>query len=124
MIVSAIELEHEDGCDDDTGVNGEVFEDCEDFEADPQLIELPLDGAPIPVASALIAPGAYDELEFLIEDIDLDDLGDDEEKRVVLEALRDEVRSLVPDWPEKASMLVIGTFQAPRGSAGGLQDLR
>ncbi|MCA1791312.1 MAG: hypothetical protein LC667_16105 [Thioalkalivibrio sp.] len=113
MIVSAIELEHEDGCDDDTGVNGEVFEDCEDFEADPQLIDLPLDGAPLAVASALIAPGVYDELEFLIEDIDLDDLGDDEEKRVVLEALRDEVRSLVPDWPEKASLLVIGTFQAP-----------
>lgn len=113
MIVSSVELEHEDGCDDDTGVDGQLFEECEDFEADPQLIDLPLDGAPLAVASALIAPGVYDELEFQIEDIDLDDLGDDEEMRVVLEALRDEVRSQVPDWPEKASMLITGTFQAP-----------
>jgi hypothetical protein len=113
MIVSEIELEHEDGCDDDTGFNGEMFDDCEDFEADPHLIDLPLDGTPIPVASALIAPGVYDELEIEIEDIDLDDLGDDEEKRAVLEALRDEVRGLVPDWPEKATILVTGTFQAP-----------
>ena len=115
MIVSEVALEHEDGCDDDTGVNGQVFDDCEDFEADPQLIDLPLDGTPIFVASAFVAPGVYDELEFEAEDIDLDDLGDDEEKRIVLEALRDEVRSLVPDWPEKATLFVTGTFQAPDG---------
>jgi hypothetical protein len=113
MIVSKVELEHEDGCDDDTGVDGHLFQDCDDFEAAPQLIDLPLDGTPISVATALIAPGVYDELEFEIEDIDLDDLGDDDDKRVVLEALRDEVRALVPDWPEKATLLVTGTFQAP-----------
>ncbi len=113
MIVSEMELEHEDGCDDDAGIAGQLFEDCEDFEADPTLIDLPLDGTPITVATALIAPGVYDELEFEVEDIDLDDLGDDEGRRVVLEALRDEVRGLVPDWPEKATLLITGTFQAP-----------
>jgi hypothetical protein len=117
MIVSEFELEHEDGCDDDSAVDGQLFQDCDDFESDPQLIDLPLDGTPISVATALIAPGVYDELEFEIEDIDLDDLGDDEDKRVVLEALRDEVRVLVPDWPAKATILVMGTFQAPGEAA-------
>lgn len=113
MLVAEVELEHDDGCDDDAGVNGRDVAGCEDFEAEPALIDLPLDGTPITVASALVAPGVYDELEFEIEDIDLDDLGDDEDKRGALAALRAEVRSLVPDWPAKATLLITGTFQAP-----------
>lgn len=115
MIVSEVELDSEDSCDDDDAPSGESFDDCEDFEADPYLVDLPLDGSPISVFSALIAPGVYDELEFEIEDIDLDDLGDDDEKERGIMELRDQVRALVPDWPEKASMYVTGTFQPMDG---------
>lgn len=105
MIVSEVELEHEDGCDDDDRSGGD---DCEDFEADPYLVELPLDGTPVSVMSALIAPGVYDELEFEIEDLD----DDDDDRRGVLEALWSEIRTEVPDWPRDASLYVRGTFHA------------
>jgi hypothetical protein len=111
MIVSEMELEHEDGCDDDDGFGDQFFDDCEDFEADPQLIDLPLDGTPISVYSALIAPGVYDELEFEVEDLD----DEDDHKRGVLENLRGEILAIVPDWPREASLYVEGTFQPVGG---------
>lgn len=114
MIVSEMELEEENGCDDDDGLGDQTFDHCEDFEAEPHLIDLPLDGSPISVFSALIAPGVYDELDFEVEDIDIDDI-DDDEKEGALAALRDEVRALVPDWPDNASMYVTGTFQPEGG---------
>lgn len=114
MIVSEMELDSESGCDDDGRLDDDLFDDCEDFEADPQLVDLPLDGSPISVFSALIAPGVYDELDFEVEDIELDDI-DDDEKEGALAVLRDEVRALVPDWPDSASMYVTGTFQPEGG---------
>lgn len=110
MIVSEMELEHEDGCEDD-GSGVQSSDDCEDFESDPQLIDLPLDGSPISVFSALIAPGVYDELEFEVEDLD----DEDDHKREVLEVLRSEILAIVPDWPSEASLYVEGTFQPVDG---------
>lgn len=63
MIVTEIELEHEDGCDDDDGFNGQTLDDCEDFESGPHFVSLPLDGTPIVVSTALVASGVHDELE-------------------------------------------------------------
>jgi hypothetical protein len=108
MIVTEIELEHEDGCDDDDGFNGQNFDDCEDFESGPHFVSLPLDGTPIVVATALVAPGVYDELEFEVEDLD----DDDDDKRGRLADLRSQIVATVPDWPQKASIYVTGTFQA------------
>ncbi|MFO8174234.1 MAG: hypothetical protein R6T96_08115 [Longimicrobiales bacterium] len=77
MIVTEIELEHEDGCDDDDGLNGQTLDDCEDFESGPHFVSLPLDGTPIVVSTALVASGVYDELEFEIEngfiEVEVDD---------------------------------------------------
>jgi hypothetical protein len=108
MIVNEIELEHEDGCDDDDGFNEQNFDDCEDFESGPHFVSLPLDGTPIVVSTALIAPGVYDELEFEVEDLD----DDDDDKRGRLADLRSQIVGTVPDWPQKASIYVVGTFQA------------
>jgi len=108
MIVSEVELEHEDGCDDDQGPE---LDDCEDFESDPYLVDLPLDGTPVSAMSALIAPGVYDELEFEIENLE----NDDDHRRGVLDALWNEIRTEVQDWPRDASVYVTGTFQAVGG---------
>jgi hypothetical protein len=108
MIVTEIELEHEDGCDDDDGFNGQTFDDCEDFESGPHFVSLPLDGTPIIVSTALVAAGVYDELEFEVEDLD----DDDDDKGGRLADLRSQIIATVPDWPQKASIYVTGTFQA------------
>jgi len=110
MIVSEVELDLEDDCDDDAR-DDDAFDDCEDFEAGPQLVDLALDGAPIPVLSGLVAPGVYDELEFEIEDLD----DDDDDRRVALDELMEEIVALVPDWPRNASLYVTGTFQPTDG---------
>jgi hypothetical protein len=110
MIVSEVELDLEDDCDDDAR-DDDAFDDCEDFETGPQLVDLALDGAPIPVLSGLVPPGVYDELEFEIEDLD----DDDADRRVALDELREEIVALVADWPRNASLYVTGTFQPTDG---------
>lgn len=111
MIVSEVELEGADDCDDDDGSDVDRSGECEDFEVDPSLVELPLDGTPVPAFSALIAPGVYTELELEVEDLD----DDDDDKREALDALKDEIDMLVPDWPSDASVYVTGTFQPVDG---------
>lgn len=111
MIVAEFELEREgdDACDDSID-----HDSCEEFEAPPQFIQLPLDGDTEPTVSQAVPAGVYDELEFEIEDLKLDD---DDEDAGEIQALFDAIRAQFPDWPEEASMLVIGTFTPTGGSA-------
>lgn len=62
LVAREIELERAfaDDCDDVTG--GE--DDCEEFEAGPVLLELPLDGTVSHVVSIEVPPDTYDEIEF------------------------------------------------------------
>jgi hypothetical protein len=104
-----LELEDDDSCDD-------AFEDdsCEEFEAPPQFIQLPLDGGSAPTVSQLVPRGVYDELEFEIEDLELDE---DDEDAGEIQVLFDAIRAQFPDWPEEASMLLTGSFTPTGGSA-------
>ena len=108
MIVAEFELEKTSGsCTLDPELH------CHDFEAPPSFLNLPLDGDFVPVATGDIPDGSYDELEFEVEDLDLDDDDDDEDDDFVaeFEALHDEILELFSDWPDEASMLVVGAFQ-------------
>jgi hypothetical protein len=69
LVMREIELElaSGDGCDD----TGEIDDDCEEFEAGPLLLELPLDGSVSHVVSIEIPPGTYDEIEFDIHKAEL-----------------------------------------------------
>jgi hypothetical protein len=114
LIVDELELEGRGeacgrGDDDDDDDHGSA---CE-FEARGFLLDLPLDGSGITVASELIPNGIYDELEFKIEDVEFDD---DDDRRVIgmLEA---EVRSLFPNWPSRASAMIQGFFEPAGGGA-------
>ncbi len=112
VIVAEVELEAEDGACDNSGPSSD---DCPDFEAPPRFLDLPLDGQPIAAMTGLIPEGTYKELEFEIEDLE-----DDEQDPVLaaqIAALRAQILAEFPDWPRKASALVVGSFTPNGGSA-------
>lgn len=118
LIVSQFELKTENdttSCDSD---------DCEDFEAAPQFLNLPLNGSQLTVAAADIPNGTYQGLEFEVKNLDDRD-DDDGTEAAAIAQLRQLVQQQVPDWPAGASMLVSGTFQ-PRvnGTLGAARAFR
>jgi hypothetical protein len=71
LVMREIELElaEGDGCDDMGETDTD--DDCEEFEAGPLLMELPLDGSVSHVVSIEIPAGTYDEIEFDIHKAEL-----------------------------------------------------
>ena len=57
----------------------------------------------------------HEELEFEVGDLDLDDDDDDDDLVAEFETLHGEILALFGDWPDEASMLVVGTFQPDGG---------
>ncbi len=118
VIVAEVELEPADGScdfmdnasDDDGDSDGE----CPDFEAPPQVLNLPLDGSPIQAVAGLIPAGTYDELEFEIEDLE-DDEDNPEEAAAILALLEAIHADIDAEWPEKASARVVGNFDGGSG---------
>lgn len=75
VVLSEIELEGDPdtcplGLDDDPDGDDD---DCEEFEAGPILVELPLDGGVEQLLEVFVAPGTYDELEFELDTPDDED---------------------------------------------------
>lgn len=110
VVVSEFELERADGfegCDDvDSDMDSDGNDDCEEFDAGPLFLGLDLESGPTTVATALVPPGTYDEIEFEIEDLEDDD--DDDGARI--REIREAIQSQFPDWPREASMRVVGSF--------------
>lgn len=117
LIVAEVELDREDddGCVGDDHGNDDIGDSCEKFNAGPRFLDLPLDGQPIEVMTDLVPSGAYDELEFEIEDLEDDE--DDAVEAALIAAVRAEVLAAVPDWPDEASVLVTGSFTPTSGTA-------
>jgi hypothetical protein len=71
LVMREIELElaSGNGCDDMGETDTD--DDCEEFEAGPLLMELPLDGSVSHVVSIEIPAGTYDEIEFDIHKAEL-----------------------------------------------------
>lgn len=109
LVVAEFEL---DGDDD---VNPCAGDDCEDFDAGPLFVDLPLTGGPVSVGSGDVPPGVYDEVEFEVEDLDDDE--EDAAERQRIEALRGQILAQFADWPRDASMLVVGSFTPTGGAA-------
>lgn len=89
--------------------------DSAEFETErPSFLDLPLQAGEVsPVATDQVPPGSYEDFEFEIEDVELDD--PDEEGGI--QALRDEIREEFPNWPNSASMVVVGTFIPTNGTS-------
>lgn len=94
LIVSELELEA------DT--------DSADFEPSPTFLDLPLDTSEVaPVAATEVPTGTYTDLNFKVEDVELDEADEDED---VFADLADTIREEFSDWPDSGSMVVTGTF--------------
>lgn len=103
FIVSEFELEPADAEDDS--------EEIEEFESRPFFVDLPLGEDVLSLANNQIQAGLYEELEFNVEDLDFDDDGEEEEHQ----ALADSIRTEFSDWPDEASMVLVGTFTSTDG---------
>ena len=113
LVVAEFEV---DG-DDDVNPCGQqpgAVDDCEDFDAGPMFVDLPLTGGPVAVGSGNLPAGVYEEVEFEVEDLDDDE--EDAAERTRIEQLRQQILAQFPDWPRDASILVIGSF-TPTGGA-------
>jgi hypothetical protein len=95
------------------GEDDSLDTDTEEFEAGPFWVDLPLSEDTLSMGDSQIQAGLYEELEFEVENLDLDedDDGDDQEQRV----LADSIRTVFPEWPGEASMVLIGKFTSDDG---------
>lgn len=111
FIVEKFKFEFEDdGCE---GANAGEGPDCEEFEAEPFFVDLPLDDDILSLANDEIRTGLYKKIEFEVKDLDFEneEEGEDEEHQ----ALADSIRPEFPEWPDEASMVLIGTFTPNAG---------
>lgn len=115
VIVEEIELEPvETGdCDDDV-----VEVACPDFEQRYLFIQVPVDDSDVRVAVTQ-ADGRFDEFEFEVDDaeVDDDDAEDLADAQLIEAMFRNEILPWFPNWPAKASMVVVGTFE-PKNADG------
>lgn len=109
FIVAEMELECE-GDDDRPSAPA-----CGEFKAPPSFVKLPLGSGMVDVASAGVPAGSYTELEFEVENVKPDD-DDSSAKRAQIAALLASIRAVHADFPDRASMVVEGSF-TPTGSA-------
>jgi hypothetical protein len=122
LVIDKVELELADascgasgstgGSGDDSGqdsADDDSHEHCGEFEAGPRFLDLPLDGEPVEAVTATIPAGTYSELKFKIEDLEDDE--EDAAEAAAIAEVRATILAQFPDWPRKASGLVVGTFQ-------------
>lgn len=104
----------------DDDINRCEGNDCDDFDIGPVFINLPFDGV-VTVDAGSVKPGTYDEVEFRVKNLDDSDddsnSDDDAGEAARTAALLQQIRTEIPNWPQKASMMVVGTFQ-PRANGG------
>ena len=108
LIVDKVKLEQDT---DSTGADGQEIEIEREVEVErPSFVNLPLsDGEVSPIAAGTVPPGTYTELEFEVDDLD-DDEG-------ASQGLLSDIREDFPNWPEDASMIVVGTFTPTGGTS-------
>lgn len=123
LVVSGIELEgneeEDDGGEEDEEEENEEEEneEEEEYETGPSALDLPLETPEVAVAGEDdIGAGTYSTFEFEVEDVESDDDDEGEEQRELRAAL-DTLREDYPEWPNKASMVAVGTFISADGSS-------
>lgn len=109
LIVAEVELEGDDDVCEAAGGG----DDCADFNGPPRFLDLPLDGQPIEAFVSQVPPGTYKELEFEIEDLEDDEV--EAEFQAEILALRGQILDEFPEWPDKATALVVGSFESSQG---------
>lgn len=119
VILAHFEMERTEstvGCDDSSSMESlgddGAEDDCDEIEQGPMFLELPLESGEVTRVAGEVQPGSYDDIEFEFEN--LDDEGDSAAESQRIADLLTEIRTEFPDWPEKASLRLAGTF-TPEG---------
>lgn len=121
IIVAEFELKREESlCEDSDSLAGsddDGFDDdgCEEFEAPPAFVDVPLMGGTAVAVTSEVPAARYRRVEFEVEDLDDDE--DDPQEAAQIAALLAEIRSEFPEWPREASLMVEGTFTPTGGTA-------
>ncbi|SMO58677.1 hypothetical protein [Fodinibius sediminis] len=116
FIVEKFKLEMEE-MENDSVESGE-----EELEAGPFFVDLPLNEDILSLAADEIPAGFYEELEFEVNDLDLEDereeeAEEDEESDVEeYQSLEETIRLDYPEWPKEASMVVMGSYTPDGGT--------
>lgn len=119
FIVDDFELEKTDGeCE---GLKGQKEDDCEEFEKELFLVDLPLDGQPLAITASSIQNGVYSELEFEIDNIDIDDEEDQAENKRKKAFFNDQIKPKYANWPEAASMVIEGSYETKNGETSSFK---
>lgn len=117
LVVDEFELKRVgvSSCDDSMPASSD---DCEEFESNLFVADVPLGNGAVTVANDRIPAGTYDELEFEVKDlfVSLDDDDDVARAARIAEVLA-QLRLTYADWPAGASMMVEGTFTPTGGAA-------
>lgn len=123
FIVDEFELEkiapYDNSCED---LEGQAEDDCEEkndshdeFEMGMSFVQLPIGQGTISINTSDIKAGVYGELEFEVDNLDADE-DDSQEEIAAQEAVLNDIKAAgFTNWPEEASMVVIGTFESTNG---------
>lgn len=79
---------------------------CGRFGGGPWLVDLPLGGSAVALATDVVARGTYTVLGVEVENL----IGDDAAERDAIQRVLVQLRQAYPDAPREASMVVRGTF--------------
>jgi hypothetical protein len=90
-------------------------EECKKFEGGPFLVDLPLGGGEVTVLEDDVPTGTFRSVEFEVEDFEMDD-DDEENERQRASELLATLRASYPDLPEGANMVVKGVFTPTGGT--------
>jgi hypothetical protein len=117
LVVDELELERVgvSGCDDDLEPDPVG---CEEFESNLFVADVPLGTGSVTVANDKLPTGSYDELEFEVKDLFVDVADPDDVARAArIAEILAQLRTMHADWPEGASMMIVGTFTPTGGAA-------
>jgi hypothetical protein len=95
------------GNDDGNDDEDENHDECE-FDGGPFIVDLPLEGNTLTLTTENVPAGTYDRLKFKVDDLEgeHDDEADDS---VNTTKLLSDIRTVYPNFPARASMVVHGT---------------
>lgn len=122
IVVDEFELKRVQSVDslscDDLDDSPSSSDDCSEFESRLFVADVPLGSGTVTVANDRIPAGTYDEMEFEVEDLFVDNEDDDDVARAarIAEVLAT-LRQTYTDWPAGASMMIEGTFTPTGGVA-------
>ena len=115
FILDEFELEASDGaCSSEDSTATASGHDCAEITIGPVFVDVPLGLDQVELLAAQVPLGVYERFGFEIDNVESEDRDDDSQADSLLAiAIRDEF----PDWPDEASVVVVGSF-APQDGSG------